>query len=53
MEFREEGGVDKGEDCALEKGRFVGVMDCFGDTLGGVACTSDLDFGVVGRGGVE
>lgn len=45
--------MDKGEDSTLENGRFVGVMDCFGDTLGGAACTSRLNFGVVGREGVD
>ena len=42
------------EECTREKGRFVGVSDCFGDGVAGVGDgMSTLDFGVVGCGGVE
>jgi hypothetical protein len=54
LELRDDGGVDRGDEWTRESDRFVGVLGCFGRTLGGVdGCTSGLDFGVEGFGGVK
>lgn len=52
MELWEEGGVERGEEAALAKGRLVGVVDCLGEGRGGVVgCeTVGLAVGVDGRG---
>jgi hypothetical protein len=52
MELWDEGGVERGEEVALEKGRFVGVVDCLGEGRGGVVGCETVGFevGVEGRG---
>jgi hypothetical protein len=52
MELWDEGGVERGDEAALEKGRLVGVGDGLGEGRGGVVGWETVCFavGVDGRG---
>jgi len=54
LELCDDGGVENGDEWTRERDRFVGVVDCFGEILGGVdCCESTLELGVEGREGVK